>query len=85
MIVHCWDLDFDVPDIVVNKFIKDFDGLAGNGRRYSILTLRAEIWKVLDIVENNMYLLGDSEFSANFLKALAMKQALAYHGVWFDA
>lgn len=85
MIVPCFDLTFDVPDVVINKFIKDFDGLAGNGHRYGILNLRAEIWKVLDVVENNMTLLGDSDFVPNFLKALAMKQALTYHGVWFDA
>ena len=37
MEVKCLEATFDVPDIMVNKFFNDFDGLAGSAHRHSVL------------------------------------------------
>ena len=75
MMVQCYDSEFEIPDFVIDKFIKDFDGLPGSGDRESVLQLR-------DSVEEMLY---DKSCVADFIQAIAMREALQYHGILHDA
>ena len=85
MMVHYYGSEFEVPDVLIDKFVKDFDGLAGKGLRDGIQQLRDAIWEVLDLVDEEPDLLEEKEYVIDFMRALAMKEALAKHGLLFDA
>jgi hypothetical protein len=50
MIVQYYESEFDIPDILIDKFAKDFDGLPGSGQHESKMQLRDSISDILDIV-----------------------------------
>jgi len=83
--VECYGSNIEVPDILINKFAKDFEGLAGSGYREGVEQLRAAIWEVIDLIDEEPDLLNEKEYATDFVRALAMKQALANHGILFDA
>ena len=85
MKVQYWDSDFEVPDILIDKFVKDFDGLPGSGQRSSVLDLRESIEEVLDFILEEPEMLHEKIYLNDFIKALAIRQALQYHGVLYDA
>lgn len=77
--------EFDVPELLINKFIKDFDSLPGSGDRESICMLRGSINEVFDIVAEDPEILHEKEYLEDFIQALAMRQALDAHGILYDA
>ena len=83
--VACYGSEFDIPDLLIDKFIKDFEGLPGSGQRDSIMQLRMSIDDVLDYVAEEPDMLHEKEILADFLKALAMKQAMGELGILHDA
>ena len=85
MMIQCYDSEFEIPDALVDKFIKDFDCLPGSGQYESIAQLRGSIWEVLDIVAEEPEVLHEPEYLADFIRALAMKKALEKHGILYDA
>jgi hypothetical protein len=85
MLVQCYDSEFDIPDFVINKFIKDFDGLPGSGDRESVLQLRDSVEEVMEAVAEDPEMLYDKECVAEFIQAIAMREALQYHGILHDA
>jgi hypothetical protein len=85
MLVQCYDTQFEVPEFIIDKFIHDFDGLPGSGNREAVLQLRNAIEDILDIVAEEPELLYDRNYQADFIEAIAMKQALEHHGILHDA
>lgn len=85
MLVKCYESDFDVPDVLVEKYTKDFDGLPGNKARDSVLELRGAVNEMIDCVAQEPELLEDPWNMQDFIRALAMKQALENHGLLHDA
>jgi len=85
MLVEYYGSEFEVPDILINKFYKDFDGLAGGKEREGIYQLRSHIGEITDMVAEEPELLEDISIHADFMSALAMRQALAAHGILYDA
>jgi len=85
MKVYCYNSEFDIPDFVVEKFIDDFKGLPGSGRREPVLQLRVSIEDVLDVVAEEPEILEEAEYMADFIRALAIQQALKHHGLLYDA
>jgi hypothetical protein len=85
MLVKAFDAEFDIPDILINKFIKDFDGLPGSGQHESIVQLREAIHEVFNVVAGEPEILHEPEYLADFIRALAMQQALETHGILYDA
>jgi hypothetical protein len=83
--IQCYGSEFDIPDLLIEKFLKDFDGLAGSGCREDIQNLRDCIEEVVDLVGEEPELLHEKDVATDFVKALAMKQALAKHGILYDA
>jgi len=85
MLVKYSDSEFEVPDILIDKFYKDFDGLVGGRERTGVHQLRMRIEEITDMVFEEPELLEDMSVHADFMNALAMRQALAAHGILYDA
>ena len=77
--------EFDIPDLVIAKFTKDFDSLPGSGYREGICQLRDSIEDILDIVAEEPTILDEVEYHTDFLRALAMRQAMRTLGIFHDA
>jgi hypothetical protein len=85
MRVQCYDSEFEIPDFVINKFIKDFDSLPGSGNRESVLQLRYSVEEVIEAVAEDPEILHNRAYVADFIQAIAMREALQYHGILHDA
>ena len=85
MIVQYYESEFDIPDVLIEKFAKDFECLPGSGQYESKMQLRDSISDILDIVAEEPELLHNKEYLSDFISALAMKKALERHGILYDA
>ena len=85
MMVQCYDTEFEIPDFVIDKFIRDFDSLPGSGDRESVLQLRDSVEEVIDAVAEDPEILYDKSCVADFIQAIAIREALQYHGILHDA
>jgi len=85
MIVQCYDAEFEIPDLLINKYIKDFDCLPGKCMRESVLDLRESVNEVLDYVAEEPEALHEKGILSDFINALAVRQALKTHGLLLDS
>jgi len=85
MMVECYGSEFEIPDLLIDKFLKDFDSLPGSGYREGICQLRASIDEILDVVSIEPEVLHEKEYLDDFVRALAMKQAMGELGILYDA
>lgn len=85
MLVECYGSEFDIPEFLIDKFVKDFEGLPGSGNRESVVQLRDAIGEILDVVSEEPEILHEKEYLSDFVRALAMQEALAELGILHDA
>lgn len=85
MKVVCYDVEFDIPDFVIDNYIDQFKGIAGKGDRTPILELRNLTEDTLDMVAEDPDILHEKAYLADFVNAIAIREALKYHGVLYDA
>jgi hypothetical protein len=85
MIVEYFDSEFEIPDILIDKYAKDFDGLPGGRCREGVQQIRDSIEEILDIISEEPELLYETEYLTDFVGAMAMKQALSKLGILYDA
>ena len=85
MKVACYGSEFDIPDLLVDKYIKDFDGLPGSGNRESVMELRMAIDDILDYIAEEPEMLEEASIRADFVKALAMQEAMGELGILLDS
>lgn len=85
MRVECYGKEIEVPDHLIDKFVKDFDSLPGSGARDSVYQLRESIWTILDVIEEDPEILDDLEYKQDFIQAMAMREALIELGILYDA
>ena len=85
MLVKCYDSEFDVPDLLIDKFYKDFDCLPGSGRYQDVASLRDSTDEIVEVIAEEPDLLEEPEYMADFLRALAIRKALEKHGILYDA
>lgn len=85
MLVECYGSRFEIPEFLIDKFVKDFEGLPGSGQRYEIVQLRCAIDDILDLVSEEPEILSEKEYLSDFVKALAMQEAMAELGILFDS
>ena len=83
--VKCYGSEFEVPDLLVNKFLKDFETLPGSGYREGVYQLRDAINEILDVVADEPDILHEPEYHTDFIRALAMKQAMGELGIFLDS
>jgi hypothetical protein len=75
----------EVPTHLINKYVKDFKDLAGSKHRESVYILRDSIDEIMFIIDDNPELLEEPEYKDDYIKAIAMKEALIQHGIYYDA
>jgi hypothetical protein len=85
MMVECYGSEFEVPDLLVSKFLKDFETLPGSGYREGVYQIRESIYEILDVVAEDPELLHEHEYHTDFIRALAMKQAMGELGILLDS
>jgi hypothetical protein len=85
MKVKFYSAEFDIPELMIDKFIKDFDTLAGSGKREEIGILRDSIGSIFDVVAEDPEILHEPEYLSDFIQAMAMKKAMETHGIFYDA
>jgi hypothetical protein len=85
MLVECFNSEFEIPDLLINKFVKQFEGLAGSGNYESVLELRNGVSEVIDYIAEDPEALHEKMYLSDFIKALAIQKALAVHGILYDA
>jgi hypothetical protein len=84
MLVECDGIEIEIPEILIEKYIKDFDGLPGKNHE-AVLELREAINSVLECVTIDPDILEEVEYVRDFVKAMAMRTALEKHGILYDA
>lgn len=85
MMVECYGSEFEVPDLLIHKFLKDFETLPGSGYRESVYQIREAINEILDIVVEDPEILHEPEYHTDFIRALAMRQAMGKLGILLDS
>lgn len=85
MMVIFYGEEFEIPDVLIDKYINDFSGLPGSRHRDSVMELRGSTEDVLDHIAEDPEVLREPEYLSDFIKALAMRQALQELGVLYDA
>lgn len=85
MKVVCYDAEFEIPDFIIDRFISDFQNLSNSKNRDSVLQLRDTIESTIDAVVQDPEILYEQEFLSDFIRAVAMQQALKHHGILYDA
>ena len=83
--VQYYGSEFEIPDLLINKFLKDFSSLPGGSYREGVHQIRNSIQEITDMIAEDPEILHEPEYLSDFLKALAMKQALQNLGIFYDA
>jgi len=83
--VSCYGSEFDIPDLLIEKLVFDFNALPGSGYREGVQQIRDAIDEILEIVAIEPDILEEPEYRTDFLRALAMKQAMSKLGILYDA
>lgn len=77
--------EFNIPDVLISTFVKQFDGLPGSGDHQAVMMLRNSIGEVLDLIAEDPEVLEEPDYMSDFVRALAVRQALSQHGILYDA
>ncbi len=85
MQVACYGSEFEVPDFLIDKFTKDFEGLPGSGQRESVIQLRMSIDDIFDYIAEEPDMLHEFSIRSDFVKALAIQEAMGKLGILHDA
>lgn len=85
MRVECYGAEVEIPDLLIEKFVKDFDGLPSKGKHQEINLLRDSVSSVFNLIARDPEMLEEPEYLTDFIRAVAMKKALEKHGIFYDA
>jgi hypothetical protein len=85
MLVQCYDSKFEVPDLLISQFVSDFDGLPGSRYREGVYEIRETIYEIVDLASEDPDILHEPEYHVDFIRALAMKQAMENLGIYYDS
>jgi hypothetical protein len=85
MNVECFGSKIEVPDYLIDTYIKQFDGLSGSGNREAVLQLRYSMYEVIEYIAEDPEALHEYEYRNDFINALAVKKALETHGILHDS
>jgi hypothetical protein len=85
MNVEYLGVKIEVPDYLIETYIKQFDGLPGSKNREDVLNLRCTANEVIDYIAEDPEVLYQYEYRNDFINALAVQKALATHGILHDS
>ena len=74
-----------LPQELVRKYQKDFEKLPHSGRRDEILTLRASICRVTEMLWTHPELAQNVEYVKDLQRVLVMREAMRSLGIFYDA
>jgi hypothetical protein len=85
MLVQCYGSEFDIPDSLIYKFVKEFEGLPGSPDRDLIHHLRGSVDEMVEIAADDPEVLQERAYRTDFIRALAIQQALVKLGIMYDS
>lgn len=85
MQVECLGCNIEVPEHLIEMYVKQFDGLPGCGDREAVLQLRNNVYEVIDYIAEDPEALHEFEYRNDFINAIAVRCALSFHGILYDA
>ena len=68
-----------------SRFVHEFECLPGGKNYESICVIRDLIENVIDMVYDDPEIIEEPDFQYDFIKAIAMQEALKRHGIYYDA
>lgn len=85
IIIQAFDRNFEFPLELLNKFYEEFKHLPGSKHREKILDIRDLISDILTDVSLDPSMLDEPDIAGQFVRAIAMREALRKLGVLYDA
>lgn len=85
MRVQAFGKSFEIPETMIDSFMVELHEVTQPGNRDSLEHVREITGLVLDTLTDDPELMRDKEYEDDFIKAHAMRQALANYGILFDA
>lgn len=85
MRVKAFGKSYEIPEYLIDNFMVELHEVTQPGHRADLEHVREMTGMVLETLEDDPNLMEDKEYEDDFIKAHAMRQALAKYGVLFDA
>lgn len=77
--------DLTIPENLINQFMLELKPVTEPGERESLEEIREMTGLVLDTIRSEPELMENKEYEDDYIKAIAMREALARFGVLYDA
>jgi hypothetical protein len=77
--------ELEIPDLLVDKYVDEFEGLPGGKNYESVCVLRDLIENIIDMVYDDPDIIKEPEYQDDFIRAIAMQEAMKQHGIYYDA
>ena len=77
--------DLTIPENLINQFMLELRPVTEPGERESLEEIRDMTGLVLDTIRNEPELMDNKEDEDDYIKAVAMREALARFGILYDA
>jgi hypothetical protein len=70
---------------LIERFVDEFKGLTGGKNYDAVCTIRDLIGDILDMVYDDPDIIEEPDFQTDFVRAMAMQEAMKRHGIYYDA
>ena len=77
--------DLTIPENLINQFMLELRPVTEPGERESLEEIRDMTGLVLDTIRSEPELMDHKEYEDDYIKAIAMREALARFGILYDA
>ena len=74
-----------IPENLINQFMLELRPVTEPGERESLEEIRDMTGLVLDTIRSEPELMDHKEYEDDYIKAIAMREALARFGILYDA
>jgi hypothetical protein len=85
MKIECLGKTIEIPEHLIDSYVKNFETLPGSGQRDAVLHLRNSVYEVFDYLVEDPEIIEEQEFRDDFIKAWAVYRALEIHGILHDS
>ena len=84
MLINFLGVQVTVPEIMIDKYVKETECMLEWENRTSLVRLRDATNDILFTIAENKHALANADNYGNFVKALAIRVALSKHRVLYD-
>ena len=85
MKIECLGSVIEIPQDLIDSYVRNFETLPGSGQRDSVLYLRDSVYEVFDYLAEDPEALEEPGYKRDFIKAWAVYKALEIHGLLHDS